>query len=162
MCRAPSAPSWRRHSALPWPSWGGRGLSRLPAPGCATHRARDAPLGRPGPRERPRSTAVFGREPQPQPQPAQRRHFCGRQHHPGADEGGRFHALSATQPFERALRAGALPAPPPAVPLHVGGGAGVAETPLWTFMDAQGKEQGPFAASQVTSACAYAYAQAQA
>ena len=69
----------------------------------------------------------------------------------GGDDGGRFHPLSGTQPFERALRAGALPPPPPAVPLHVGGGAGVAETPLWTYVDAQGKEQGPFAASQVTA-----------
>ena len=76
----------------------------------------------------------------------------GLQHLPGADDGGRFHALSATQPFERALRAGALPPPPAAVPLHVGGGAGAAEPPLWTFVDAQGKEQGPFAASQVTYA----------
>ena len=82
----------------------------------------------------------------------------------GVDGEGRFSQLSSTQPFERVLGAGLLPAPPPAMPLHVGsavitegvvgeaaaGGAFV-QTPMWLFVDAQGKDQGPFAAWQIAA-----------
>ena len=88
--------------------------------------------------------------------------------HGAADDGTRFVAISSAMPFARVLQGGSLlPAPPPAVPLHVGsaaaaagqpggaaaagggGGGSFVETPLWLYIDAQGKEQGPFAASQV-------------
>ena len=64
-----------------------------------------------------------------------------------------FSPLRETPPFARVLASGILPAAPPAVPSLGGGGAagasgGAVETPLWFYVDAQGKEQGPFGASQ--------------
>ena len=68
-----------------------------------------------------------------------------------------FSPLRETPPFARVLASGILPAAPPAVP-SLGGGGGAAagssggavvETPLWLYVDANGKEQGPFGASQV-------------
>ena len=61
-----------------------------------------------------------------------------------------FSPLRETPPFARVLASGILPAAPPAVPSLGGGGgaSGAVETPLWFYVDAQGKEQGPFGASQ--------------
>lgn len=68
----------------------------------------------------------------------------------GEANGTPFAPLSDAPFFRCALANGAVPAPPPAVPsLGGGAGQGTVETPVWYFVDVSGREQGPFAQTQM-------------